>query len=84
MLITLALMCFVVNGMLAARKGYYSVPWAFLGGPAGLIILALLPEANNPDLFPVEQQRLRKRGVWVAIVAMLCNVGILRFYLRLI
>ena len=66
MMLGLSLLIAVVTGGLAARKGYNFFLWALAAGVLGLIILAFLPFANQPDLSSDEQARLRRTGNIVA------------------
>jgi CBS-domain-containing membrane protein len=71
----LALLIAIVTGALGARKGYNFFLWALAAGVLGLIILAFLPFANQPDQSPEEQRQLRRTGNTVAgLLAILAAV----------
>jgi hypothetical protein len=70
----------LITGALAARKGYAFVPWIFAGGIIGLMVLAFLPFANDPELSEFEQRKRATRGNdigrKIAIVSLI--IGLLR------
>lgn len=73
----LAVLIAIVTGALGARKGYNFFLWALAAGVLGLIVLAFLPFANQPDQPPDEQARLRRTGnILAAILAVLGAVVI--------
>jgi MFS family permease len=52
----------LVTGALAKRKGYKFLPWFFAGGIIGLLVLAFLPDANDPKLSEIEQRTQARKG----------------------
>ena len=52
----------LITGLLASRKGYNFLLWTVAGSVLGLIVLSLLPFANDPAKPAGEQRRLRKEG----------------------
>lgn len=51
-----------LNGLLAWRKGYSFIIWFFAVGLIGLLIVCLLPYANEPHQSLSEQEELQKKG----------------------
>jgi hypothetical protein len=58
----------VITALLARRKGYNPWCWALAAGLIGLIVLAFLPFANDPQRPDDERARLTKRGNTIGLV----------------
>ncbi len=52
----------LVTGALAKRKGYKFLPWFFAGGIIGLLVLAFLPNANDPKVSEIERRIQTEKG----------------------
>jgi hypothetical protein len=70
----------VITGLLAARKGYWFLPWMFAGGIIGLIVLAFLPFANSPELSDVERVDRMEKGndIGRKLAAITVVIGLIR------
>lgn len=63
----------VLTAMMASRKGYNGFLWFLGGGLIGLIVLAFLPDTNNPMTSIEEQNRQRTTGNIVGgVMAAVC------------
>jgi hypothetical protein len=80
--VLLVLVCLVAPPLLAARKGYAWYLWTIACGLIGLIVLAFLPFANDPDASPEVNQSRRQTGNIVG--AVLSAIGVLAILLQVL
>ncbi len=68
----IGLMVCVITGYMAHRKGYSFFLWFFAAGVIGLLIVLLLPDANDPLNSYEENKRLSEKGnnyAWIIVIA---------------
>ena len=66
-----ALLIFVlicVSAVMAVMKGYAVRYWVLAALPLGLVVMAILPNANGPHLTRERRQQVRARGDRIGLV----------------